>query len=89
MALKTLFGLWGPGPDYKGNTIMSGTLGKEIIVPAGTKLKVFRNSNKRDDRSPDFNVCAVYDDEKDAAQHHQSKYERQAGDDTLDDEVPF
>lgn len=89
MALKTLFGFWGPGPDYKGNTIMSATIGKEMIIPAGTKLKVFRNTNKRDDRSPDFNVCAVYDDDKDAAKQHQSKYERQAGDDEDESLIPF
>lgn len=54
----SISGLWaGRGKvAYEGRTH-----DKVLTIPAGSKILVFNNNNKTDDRQPDMNLCYVED----------------------------
>ena len=58
MGIKKVSGLW--LKDGKNGKYMSGDV--KDPIPAGSKLMVFKNDRKRDDRDPDYTLNISIDD---------------------------
>lgn len=63
MGLKTITGLW---KSEKGH--LQAKVNQEVVIPAGTRVFVFKNNNRRSDRDPEYNLTMSVDDEGQPAQ---------------------
>ena len=79
MGLQTITGLW---RSDKGH--LSAKTNREIVIPEGRRVFVFKNKNRRNDRDPEYNL--VISDGQDERQ--QGAYQRPAADAAADSD-PF
>jgi len=71
MGLQTLTGLWKADKGH-----LSGKTNREIVIPAGRRVFIFKNRNRREGRNdPEYNL--VIDDGQDDRQQ-QGGYQRPA-----------
>lgn len=58
MGLKNITGLW---KSDKGH--LQAKVNQDVHIPAGTRLFVFKNKNRRSDRDPEYNLTMAVDDD--------------------------
>lgn len=68
MALKKVGGLWLAEKD--GKQYMRGTINEDVA--AGTKVFIYRNTYKREDKQPDYTLNIVADDQPSPPDHSQT-----------------
>lgn len=77
MGLQTITGLW---KSDKGH--LQAKTNREIVIPAGRRVFVFANRNRRTDRDPTHNlVISDGEDDQRPAQEQQGGYQRPAAED--------
>lgn len=88
MALKHLMSLWKPSPGKQTATMASAKAQYDLMIPKGTRVLLFANTERRGDKSPDYVLKLEYDDGRDA-QQHKSQPQARADDLFDDDTIPF
>lgn len=85
MALKNVGGLWRGKPNSK--AVLSGTIELEGKDGPKTKVFVFKNEDRANDRQPEFRICFGVEDEEGQrpARREASREDFQVS----DDDVPF